>query len=303
MFLNDFSYCHILLSYVTALCEHSIIVVACYIGSKSFIVVSTAHKAEVCTTDKHIHIKTTLSEHIINDFCIVFSACCVVVLVSPCVKPTIPHFHAHFRLVGEEFIVSLEVFFYSATEVESCHTAVNSTIKEVIFACTIRCEEWYVNTHISVALIKMLEVLFIVTIVAVFIFALKHNDWAAICAKKRSDLLKHLSKISVKIFYVRFVAATDFHIILRLNPPGKSTEFPFSTDVRTGTYDSHKTLFSRNCDKFSNVKVTAEVKLTFLFFVHIPGTVCFNAVKTHSSHFLEDISPSVRHISEIMHCT
>ena len=57
----------ILFGNITAFGKKGIVVVACDVGSKFFIMVCAACKSEVCAADEHIHIKTALCEHIVNN--------------------------------------------------------------------------------------------------------------------------------------------------------------------------------------------------------------------------------------------
>ena len=110
-------------------------------------------------------------------------------------------------------------------------------------------------------------------------------------------------KIPIEMFDISRIGAADLNIFFGLDPPGQSAKFPLSTDIGTGSNDHHQSFFSSYTDELGDIQVTGKIILSGVFFMHIPGTIRFYTVTAHSQHLFKDITPGIRHISEIMNST
>ena len=105
------------------------------------------------------------------------------------------------------------------------------------------------------------------------------------------------------MFNVGFVHTADLDGVVGLNPPRKTAEFPFGTDIRTGADNCHKTCFFGFVQKGFNVKLAGKIEFARLWLVQIPRAIGFHTVAAESGELCKDIRPGVGHIAKVVNST
>ena len=292
---------HILGGNVAAFGQKRVVIIACYVGRKLIVVICTACKSEIGATDEHIHIHASLFQHIGNGFYVIGSARGVMLFVTPRVKPAVPHLHAHLGRIGEKPVVHGKAFLHVTAEIQSCDAPLYHSVPQGLLRVTVRGKKRNVDAAADITVAQVGKVLLVVTVIAVLVLALKHDNGASVGAKKRPHLLKKRVKVGVKMRYVLFIHATNLHLLVALQPPGKSAEFPLRANVRPGADYDHKLVFRRLFDEGSNIEPSLKAEFVRLRLMQIPSTIGLNAVESHGSHFLKNIVPRIGHIAKIMH--
>ena len=83
----------------------------------------------------------------------------------------------------------------------------------------------------------------------------------------RTDFSEKHVKIFIEMFNISFIHAADFDIVVGLDPPRKTAEFPFGTDVRPRTDDRHKAGFFGFAEKGFDVESAGKIEFAGSWFV------------------------------------
>ena len=113
-----------------------------------------------------------------------------------------------------------EFFFYLTAKIQSGKTAINGTVQQLGLWGAVGCEQRNVDTTVDKTGFQVFQVVFVIAVIPIFVFALYHNDRSAIGAQQRQNFLAQAVKIAVEARDVLRIHAADLHIVAALDPPG-----------------------------------------------------------------------------------
>ena len=139
------------------------------------------------------------------------------------------------------------------------------------------------------------------TIRAIFVLHLHHDDGAAVLYGERLQLLADLFLEELHAFHEVGVALTQLDVFLLEEPPRQTAHLPFGTNVWAWAYDDIHAVLLCQTAELGHVVIVGEVELAFLLLVDVPEDVDADRVHAQRLAHLYAMLPIRARDARIMH--
>ena len=131
----------------------------------------------------------------------------------------------------------------------------------------------------------------VLSVGAVLVLDLYHQDVATVAHKKRLGLLGDFTKVALGKAHELGFVASDFEALFVEKPVGVPTELPFRAHVGSWTEDDVHPLLLADLCELSDILIALEVEMPLFRLVHVPEDVLRDGVQTHRLRHPDALSP------------
>ena len=186
------------------------------------------------------------------------------------IEPAAPIFSAHGRLIFTEGAQNADLLFGLGAEVGHAQVLVERAADKHGIAGAVRRKVQAIHAVFFIDLCDGAQVIFVISVRAVFIFHLQHNDVSAVGDQAGTDKREQLFIVAAHFGKKNLVVAAQGHFVVGKNPCGQTAKFPFGADVRAGTENHIQSDFPCRVDVAGNVEIAGKIKFALSRFMQVP---------------------------------